>query len=331
MGISRARPGKQSGVSLVELMIGLALGLGIALAATALLVQILAAYRMQEALARVEDSGRHALDIVSRELRRAGQRDFDQDSGAWVRWPAQLPALEGRDSAGLSAGGGLEAANRQAHHGSDVLDIRFFGSKDGTVQNCAGFAVAAHPAKDSGAGADGVPGRSVFFVARSAGGEPELRCRYLGQSGWATDALVSGVESFQVAYGVDIDGDGMPDDFAAAGRMDKLPVGAHGSAWNRVVAVRFALLVRSAEAVDAGAGDQSFDLFGSAYADQHAGSDPGTRLQRRELSEPNRLRRIFGATVRLRNWPDPLHPDPSQVPSGPAQAVSAAAAHGGQP
>ena len=48
-------------------------------------------------------------------------------------------------------------------------------------------------------------GWSIFYVAANGDGEAELRCKYRGASGWGADAIVRGVDSFQVLYGVDTD------------------------------------------------------------------------------------------------------------------------------
>jgi type IV pilus assembly protein PilW len=75
------------------------------------------------------------------------------------------------------------------------------------------------------------------------------------------------------------------------------------SHWNRITAVHLALLLRGTQPVRRDGLDLTHDLFGAAYGDQYAASDPGTRVAESTLPSAtrNRLRRIFSATVQVRN------------------------------
>ncbi len=95
----------------------------------------------------------------------------------------------------------------------------------------------------------------AYFVAAGASGEPALfQAAFQPSSSGAADAnytqqeLVEGIESMQLLYGVDLDvspadiktgADGDPDDYMTAEEV------AAGGLWNRVVAVRIGLLLRS--------------------------------------------------------------------------------------
>ena len=65
----------QAGLTLVELMIAIVLGMLVVLAAIALLLSTKATYTHQDDATRLEDTGRYALEIVTRALRQAVDRD----------------------------------------------------------------------------------------------------------------------------------------------------------------------------------------------------------------------------------------------------------------
>lgn len=69
---SRIKGTKQAGLTLVELMIGMALGLLVVAALGYLYVGNRQAYRTQDAVARIQENGRIAMEIVGRDLRSAG-------------------------------------------------------------------------------------------------------------------------------------------------------------------------------------------------------------------------------------------------------------------
>ncbi|MBD3893973.1 MAG: hypothetical protein EST26_08920 [Hydrogenophaga sp.] len=63
---------RQRGLSLIELMISITLGLLVILAVTYVFAASRASYRHQEALSNVQESGRMALELLTRDIRMAG-------------------------------------------------------------------------------------------------------------------------------------------------------------------------------------------------------------------------------------------------------------------
>lgn len=127
----------------------------------------------------------------------------------------------------------------------------------------------------------------VYFVARcnrcGSGGDsvPTLKRVDLVGNALVETALVEGIETLRLEYGLDTNGDGSADSYATT-------TAAVGANWNNVVAVRLHLLVRSLEVTSgtALAGAQSFELGGlgnvTTLADGH-------------------VRRAYTTTVRLIN------------------------------
>ncbi|WP_395406903.1 PilW family protein [Pseudoduganella sp. UC29_106] len=273
-------------------MVASTVGLLLTLVATTMLLAANASYLNTGASTRVDDSGRFALAILAQSIRQAGYHD---NAGTPAVEPA---AITGLDAASLRPRRLHRPSMPAEANRSDVLLIHFTGSADGAIVNCAGFDETGEHAW------------SIFYVAKADDGEAELRCKYKGASSWASDAIVRGVDSFQVLYGIDTDTprDGIANQYLTASTIAALdgeidPVGATAeerdrdraqkSNWRRVVAVRVALLLHGE--------------FGSR--------PPGSLLQRYELFEgepavdeammptplQRRVRRVFTATYAVRN------------------------------
>jgi type IV pilus assembly protein PilW len=320
-GMRLRRSQTESGLTIVELMVSMALGMFVVIAATVLLVSSKSAYVMQDEEARLQETGRYALGVIARAIHQAGYENWDKDDASLQASVEYSPGIIGLDAKSLKeSSNGIESPVNASINGSDVLALRFFGSGtgehgDGTVLNCAGFGV---PASALPADADEGRGWSIFYVAKGVDGEPELYCKYRGKKAWSTGAIATGVESFQVLYGIDSDGDGVPNTYLTATAIDALDdalVPAESdtanqaldvnrrSHWKKIVAVKVALLLRAARSGGAAAAKAQYDLFGKDYADANAASDSGTRVREADLpaAARNRLRRIFVQTIQVHN------------------------------
>ncbi len=285
----------QAGGGLVELMTSMAVSLGIALCALYLVALSSREFARTEQDALLHDQAAYVFDVLATALQQAGHVDATQPTPQVAARLGQ-GALDGLDDAAVPAtSAGFQGARPGSS--SDALSVRFAGDALGRMRNCAGMPVpAAENASDD-------RGWSVFHVATDRQGEPELRCKYRGSSGWVSQAVAGGVTSFQLLYGLDPDGDGLPNDFVSASRLRALGMASGGAAlslWTRVVAVHVALLMRSPQVVRSPALQKAVDLFGSEYAARHAVDDPGTTLAPQQL-HPDRLYRQFDAVIFLGN------------------------------
>lgn len=296
----------QAGLTLVEMMVALAVGLAVVLSAARLLALANVAYAAQTESAALDDAGRNALELLGRAVRQAAYADPTQlDLSSPVDGlPARLAGLDARSLGATTAGIAVPLA--AVANGSDVLAVRFpgagTGSGDGSVVDCAGFTVAA-----------GEEGWSIFYVAKNGDGEPELRCKYRGASNWSADAVLTGVDSFQVLYGLDTDTprDGAANRYVNADAIRALdaalPAGLppqefnRRTHWKRVVSVRVGLLLHGTRPTRQDRASREFQLFGPLHAAGAAKSDVGTVL--REDALPDKLRRrerrLFSTTVAL--------------------------------
>lgn len=264
----------ECGSSLIECLLAASLSACVLLASLSMLQAANAAFVLQEQAVLLQENGRYAIHIIARALQQLSYVDYALSDAALN---TEL-ALQGQDNNGVN--------------GSDVLTLHFAGSgADSDVINCAGFAI---PVQTTSTQPD--QGWSIFYVANNTDGEPELRCKYRGSAGWSSQAVVAGVESFQVLYGIDSDADGIVNQYLNADSVSALSV------WSQVVAVRFALLLRAARDTGSPGHVQPayFALFGENY---DVATDTGTRIVRADLpaASKNWLRLVVQSTVYLPN------------------------------
>lgn len=266
--------GLQKGFSLVELMVALLIGLIVTTAATQIFTANLRSSETQRVMTEVQESGRYALMMLASDVRKAGIPSSDASLAAGNAGFILNPIVFGADAS--SEGGAAEDAN-------DQIAFRFYG-----VSDCEGeFAPGAtfdNPVLIVNA---------YYVQINPVTGVNELFCR--GDVNAATNgaAMISGVDSFQVQYGLDRPmaiGETRLDRVAFAGRYVNADDAA--SATESVVSVRLALLV-SAEVDNLPdlKNDQVFQVL-----DKQLVNGQGA------LQEA-KLRRLFMSTIKLRNLP----------------------------
>ncbi|MBB3224136.1 PilW family protein [Pseudoduganella umbonata] len=302
---------RHAGIGLVDMLVALALGLFVALAAAAMLLLANRDFTHQAAATRLDDGGRYAVELLGRAIRQAAWTDLEAGAPP-ADAAASIGGLDDRTLPRMAAGldGALRAGAVQR---SDVLAVHFGGlggaGGDGSVVDCAGFAIGA-----------GEAGWSIFYVGTADDGETELRCKYRAQSGnWNADAVVRGVDSFQVLYGLDTDQppDGIPNRYLNASGIRALDAAlvlagatpaeqAHDlrrkTHWKRIAVVRVALLLHGDAQSRTGSLPMRYHLFGTPGEPD----DPGTMVDEAALPAPLRwrVRRLFDGTVLLRNRAD---------------------------
>jgi type IV pilus assembly protein PilW len=303
------KAGREQGFSLVELMIGLALGMLVSALAASAFHAVHLAYRAAVDVVLLEERGQRALAIVTHLVRHGGWQPAGESPPT-----NPPPALSGRDDCGQPGIAAQPTCARRGVNGSDALLVRFSGSgrahdptlPDQTMIDCSGYALAAASvggdAKDS---VSAYAGTNLLYVASVANGAPQLLCRYssrrngrVQEGSWTTGALVHGVETMQLRYGIDTDGDGKADAFLRAEALR-----ARGdAAWREVLVVQVALVLRGERPLSQTAVAAALVLFPPPGPNAHGGAGlhaddlvfdppPGSAL----------MRRVFSASVRLRN------------------------------
>lgn len=253
------------GFTLIELMVGLTLGMLLSLVMAQLFSNTSRANRATEDSARIQENARFATDVIGRTVRIAGYRNDPLATSDSVFDPATAPALSGTDGTGIA---------------SDTLIVRFqgggavTGTADNTILDCLGNPVAP----DYGAVGPGlIKAYNKFSIAPGADGRNALFCSNNSAVNPGTE-LVPGVEAMQVIYGEDTTAtpDGTADRFVPIGSVTTL---------GNVVVVRVYLLLSGKENVRVDpAASVTYPVGGVNYT-----------------FSDQKIRRVVTATVVLRN------------------------------
>lgn len=254
-------PHRQRGMSLVELMVAMTIGLVITVVIANLFVGTKQTYRTQDDLSRIQENLRFAFQVVGRTVRQAGYR------ADWNRTPDAIFGIN------VSP---IDGSNATGANNSDTIIVRFQGSGTGT-------SAAGCLATNTCAGADGRvldclgnrvdrqmgPGTGVnvnfaenWMQVRTGGanGNTALFCTIDRGTTWVE--IVPDIETMQVLYG-EKTGPTAVDRYLAAGDPNL--------SMARVLNLRVAILHRSAN-LSAGETDtRTYNLLGvnfGPYNDQ---------------------------------------------------------------
>ncbi|OYY93086.1 MAG: hypothetical protein B7Y41_13315 [Hydrogenophilales bacterium 28-61-23] len=255
----------QAGVTLLELMIALSLGLLLLAGIGSIFVGSNQTYRVQEQNARIQESGRYALEVIGRSLRQAGYADVP------------LSPLSSKTGFTGTAIDGLNTVCPTATPLTDVITVQY----DGIVgeQDCQGDNITA-----------GQFVQHTFFVENNAlrcdatrnttAPTPPTACPVAGSG----EVMVPSAEDLQIIYGVDTDGNQSANLYSAA------PTAAQ---WPNVVSARVCVLIRSE--------DQGITTSAQKFLNCAGALGTATGAAAFTQAADSRLRRAFVATFNLRN------------------------------
>ena len=334
--------GNAVGISLVEMMIAMLVGMILLAGIYRIFISTTTSYQFEAELSNIQENGRFAMEFLTRDTRQTGYRgcagsrvsvtntlnpgagslfDFDRaiegfddvvdpaatdfadmgispqvgtdvlilrklDSDVTVEIVDQMPD----SSADLKIIGGISPPPLADNDIVMITDcqaaavFQITNFTDGTlkanvVHNAGGSTSPGNATKDLGHSFG--PGSEVakmstyiYFVDTNANGEFGL---YFKVNSGAPQEIVSGVESMQVTYGIDTNGDRNIDAFVVAGGVAN---------WADVLAVRIGILVASTNEVQRG------DVDIAAY------NVNGTNIP---AANDRRMRQVFVTTVALRN------------------------------
>lgn len=331
-------PRSARGLTLVELLVAMVLGLIVVMAAVAALTVSRTGARSVDAATQLRDEARFATDVVQRLVMQAGFEDTGYASGFYQGVASQYrsynggidintftPAVMGYNNALPSTANPLAASVAHAATapgiGSDTLILQYqpvratrsSTNADGSMIDCSGNG----PQSASTQRDDRIT--SVLYVDTSLG-EPALMCirRNYTTGGWAPPTpLLKGVESFQVLYGVDNVAPGAIPSGSVDSvterylRADQLEVAGNIPAtranWRRVRSLRIGMVLRgdTGSAIEANA--QNVFPLGEGYA---------SSADARSSYAPTdtRLRQVVTFTVNLRNCQNQGYQSSPDVP-----------------
>ena len=260
---------KQSGFSLIEIMIALSIGVFL----LGGIVQIFSAsqqtYRMQRNLARLQENGRFALDFLARDIRMAGY---------WGCLNGMSTDIAGADNnavAGDSIDDGTDTIVLRAVFDLFILTPPLScGSTANAVDNCC----ISDPSLTSNV-------CPILPISKKVNcyTDPRSMITYKINNGVlqqdtnnSFNPLIEGIQDMQIFYGIDSDGDGAANYYVSA-----------FANMSPVVSVRISLLVATLE--------------------DHLTTQPMTytyyinNVLQNITPTDHRIRRVFNTTIALRN------------------------------
>lgn len=200
---------KQAGLTLLELMISMSLGLLLMAGIGTIYVGSNQTYRVQEENARIQENGRYALEIIGRSLRQAGYQNVFTTTT--TPWPGTT----------ITGENGVSPAPDKilAMYDWNTGDV----SCDGDTVGVAGQIV-----------------RDSYYLNTTTF---ELLCDGIIHAGPASiwdkgRPIIDNIEDMQVLYGIDTNADHSVDKYAA------LPASA--AEWAGVISAKVCVVVRSA-------------------------------------------------------------------------------------
>jgi len=180
----------QKGFTLVELMIASVIGLFLMASLMNLFITTNKSVTLSEALSQNQESGRFAMDYMTKFIRQAGYtEDFTVAAPPILINTALTPCINAACS-----------SNNPADAKGDRLAIPYVVNAFTTTKSCSGT--------DIGGPLNGQQSiANVFWVSNTAGTENELRCRTYNYdtNAWIDNAAVSivaNVESFEFQVGI---------------------------------------------------------------------------------------------------------------------------------
>ena len=277
--VTFSRPMRQTGVGLVELMVGLVIGIVLSMAAAALYLGTRDMSRGSQAITDVNETGKIALEMIGREIQKAGFYPAQFGMNWTTNNDAAGSYYNGKDTAKAAFNSGLfgcdganydpatKACGTTTAGKPDSIIVNYFASSEfgsdsllGNTNDCNRNPVA-NDTDNSSRSSSGLP----LFVSNRFGIVAEttsykdsdgntvsassLGCHGNGKEAAVVQPALQGVDDLVIRYGLyNDDGVGMgqsPTKFRTASEVNaEVDVGGR-TPWQRVTAVSVCVLVRS--------------------------------------------------------------------------------------
>jgi len=227
------------GFSLVELMIAMALSGFVMLVVVALYSQSRETYTHQEELGRLQENVRVGMGIIERTVR---QGNYKQIPAARDQNPLLVEAFSFQQLRGSDGGGSANDWFQITFNGSSITPFVPAETADGAIVDCLGQPVRASDTRNN-----------RFQVSVDANGRSWLGCSRPGATAPGFVGLIPDVEAMEVLYGQ---------------YTDESRTVASFQPWSaaiepaRVVALRIAMLYRSAAELAPAPSSTTYDLAG---------------------------------------------------------------------
>jgi type IV pilus assembly protein PilW len=177
--------GGQSGLTLVEMMVAMVLGLLILLAVSSIYIGSRQTFRLQDDNARLQETGRYALEVMGRSIRQAGF------------WNMPISPVATATAFQPLAGGAVITGLNGASGAPDTVTVQYDGLTGD--RDCEGNALGANAVV-----------QDAYRLNNN-----ELQCDGNADGTVDHQALVSDIEDVQILYGIDTTADQSADQYVA--------------------------------------------------------------------------------------------------------------------
>ncbi len=274
--IRSCRNNKQNGLSLIELLVAIIIGLFITIGISSVYVGNKRSSMTTDELSLLQANGRAVLEQLTQVIQHTGYKatrsSLDKDMfilGA----VATSKCTGGADSV---ANTGLFNPIENDKARGDTIGVVYLGD-DLLTTDCTGTQMPADCRLSDSDTAPPVAAAKIYNYFKAdvnADGMPVLTCG--GSLNAAEEEIAEGVENLQISYGEDADGDGIADRFVNSDEV---------SNWGGIVSVNVAVLVRSLNPVAVHASARKYQLLDDVVIS----------------TNDKYLRAVFTSTIRLRN------------------------------
>lgn len=299
----------QSGVTLVELMVGLVIGLFLAGAIAIIYVNTSQSSRGSTLEAQMNEDAALALEMLQQQIRLGGFSNVDGDGNRLFSGRSVFGCDGGFKDYDTATPDSFSALTCNDDDAADAITVRYqatllnsqpITNGGATLPgNCANEGISAWNASldEGGARATSLAlADNRYFIAEDDdnGDRPTLFCQGRADGAYGTAvALIPNIEDMQIQYAVTMlpaAGDPLPHQVAGYVEASHAALGSTTpDNWSRVAALRVCLLVRSDNPVPMGTTDEEpLNVYRDcAGAEQH--------------SADRYLRRAYVTTIQLRN------------------------------
>lgn len=225
--LSKGIKQSQHGVTLIELMIALVLGLVLTGGALQVFISSKESYRVTESNSQLLQSGKIGLEFITKSLNMAGF--FSGFSNTSSLFPVDTT---------------FTTAGQVITGGDSTVSVRYYGYTDPLVADCQGNPIAS-----------GSYGTMTYYLDVTDSTNKKLMCKV---TGIANDVVVvENVEQLQFRYGLSTNKSNLVDRYTKAASV---------SNWSDVRSVRIGMLVKSGIKANSTQNTRTYTLFDQTYA-----------------------------------------------------------------
>ena len=266
---------KQLGLSLIEMLVVMILGVFITIGISSVYVGNKRSSMTTDELSLLQANGRSVLHQLTQVIQHTGYKATRSPLGddMFITGPvATSMCSDGSDSVVNSA---LFSTTQNNTPNGDTIGVVYLGD-DLLTTDCTGTPIpaACRLAVGGAAPTEAAKIYNYFKADVNASGTPVLTCS--GSLNAIEEEIAEGVENLQFSYGQDADGDGVPDRFVSSDNVTN---------WSGVVSVNVAVLVRSLRPVATRETARVYQLLDDTIVN----------------TNDKFLRAVFTTTIRLRN------------------------------